>query len=76
MSLDEMIAELNPMLRGWDNSLREADAHRKRIIKLNGFVHDRLRIFWRRKHNAETKGLGRLPHHTLVRLGLYQFGYS
>jgi len=76
MSLDEMIAELNPMLRGWDNYHRAADAYRKRIIKLNGFVHDRLRIFWRRKHNAETKGLGRLPHHTLVRLGLYQFGYS
>ena len=76
MSLDEMIAELNPMLRGWDNYHRAADACRNRIIKLNGFVHDRLRIFWRRKHNAETKGLGRLPHHTLVRLGLYQFGYS
>jgi len=76
MSLDEMIAELNPMLRGWDNYHRAADAYRKRIIKLNGFVHDRLRIFWKRKHSEESMGLGRLPHHTLVRLGLYQFGYS
>jgi RNA-directed DNA polymerase len=76
MSLDEMIAELNPVLRGWDNYHRAADACRKRIIKLNGFMHDRLRIFWKRKHSEESMGLGRLPHQALVRLGLYQFGYS
>lgn len=76
MSLDEMIAELNPVLRGWDNYHRAADAYRKRIIKLNGFMHDRLRIFWKRKHSEESMGLGRLPHQALVRLGLYQFGYS
>lgn len=75
-NLEEMIAELNPMLRGWDNYHRAADADRNRIVKLNAFVHDRLRIFWRRKHSEESMGLGRLPYHTVVRLGLYQFGHS
>ena len=76
MSLEEMIAELNPVLRGWDNYHKAADAHRKRIVKLNGFVRDRLRIFWKRKHNAETRGLGRLCGKVLARLGLYQFAYA
>ena len=75
MSLEEMIAELNPVLRGGDNYHNAADAHRKRIVKLNGFVRDRLRIFWKRKHNAETRGLGRLSGKVLARLGLYQFAY-
>jgi group II intron reverse transcriptase/maturase len=75
MSLEEMIAELNPVLRGWDNYHKAADAHRKRIVKMNGFVRDRLRIFWKRKHNAETRGLGRLSGKVLARLGLYQFAY-
>jgi group II intron reverse transcriptase/maturase len=76
MSLEEMIAELNPVLRGWDNYQKAADAHRKRIVRLNGFVRDRLRIFWKRKHNAETRGLGRLSGKTLAKLGLYQFAYA
>jgi RNA-directed DNA polymerase len=73
LSLEEMIAELNPMLRGGDNYHKAADAHRKRIVKWNGFVRDRLRIFWKRKHNAETRGLGRLSGKVLARRGLYQF---
>lgn len=76
MSLEETIAELNPILRGWDNYHKTADAQRKRIVKLNGFVRDRLRIFWKRKHNAETRGLGRLSGRTLAKLGLYQFAYA
>ena len=64
------------MLRGWDNYHQAAEAHRKRIVKMNGFVRDRLRIFWKRKHNAETRGLGRLSGKVLARLGLYQFAYG
>ena len=45
-------------------------------VRLNGFVRDRLRIFWKRKHNAETRGLGRLSGRTLAKLGLYQFAYA
>ena len=76
MSLEEMIAELNPILRGWDNYQRAADSRRQRIVRLNKFVWDRLRIFWKRKHNAETRGLGRLSGKTLAKLGLYQFAYA
>jgi len=42
----------------------------------NGVVRDRLRIFWKRKHNVETRGLGRLSGKTLAKLGLYQFAYA
>ena len=76
MSLEEMIAELNPILRGWDNYHKGADARRQRIVRLNKFVWDRLRIFWKRKHNAETRGLGRLSGKVLARLGLYRFAYA
>ena len=73
MSLEEMIADLNPVLRGWDNYHKASDAQRKRIVKLNGFVRDRLSIFLKRKHNSEVKGFGRLSDKVLVRLGLYRF---
>ena len=75
-SLEEIIADLNPILRGWDNYHKGADARRQRIVRLNSFVWDRLRIFWKRKHNAETRGLGRLSGKVLARLGLYQFAYA
>lgn len=73
MSLEKMIAELNPVLRGWDNYQKAADAQRKRIVRLNGFVQDCLRIFWKRKHSVESRGLGGLSGKTLAKLGLYQF---
>jgi group II intron reverse transcriptase/maturase len=76
MSLEEMIAELNPILRGWDNYHKAAEARRPRIVRLTKFVWDRLRICWKRKHNAETRGLGRLSGKVLARLGLYQFAYT
>jgi hypothetical protein len=76
MSLEEMIAELNPILRGWDNYHKGADARRQRIVRLNSFVWDRLRILWKRKHNAETRGLGRLSGKVLARLGVYPFAYA
>jgi len=76
MSLEEMIAELNPVLRGWDNYHRAAYANRQRIVKLNAFVWDRLRIFWKRKHNTETRGTVKLSGKVLAKLGLYQFAYA
>ncbi len=74
LSLEEMIKELNPVLRGWDNYQRRALSARKRVLKLNGFVRDRLRIFLKRKYSDQSRGTRRVHGNLPVRLGLYQFG--
>ncbi len=74
LSLEELIEELNPVLRGWDNYQRKAMSARKRVRKLNGFVRDRLRIFLKRKYTDRSRGTRRVHDNLPVRLGLYQFG--
>jgi RNA-directed DNA polymerase len=71
-TLEEMIKELNPVLRGWCNYHRRAGAERRHLRKLNGFVRERLRIFLKRKHSDPTRGTRRLLGNRLVRLGLFQ----
>jgi len=73
-SLEEMVKELSPVLRGWDNYHRRARCARKRVRKLNGFVRDRLRIFLKRKYSDQSRGTRRVHGNLPVRLGLYQFG--
>jgi RNA-directed DNA polymerase len=73
MSLEEMIDELNPILRGWHNYHKAVDPYPRRILKLNAYVWDRLRIFLRRKYNDDTRGTRRLQGGLLTSLGLYQF---
>ncbi len=72
-TLEEMIAELNPVLRGWGNYHIRARGERRRLRKLNGFVRERLRIFLKRKYSDQTRGSRRLHGNLLVRLGLFQF---
>jgi group II intron reverse transcriptase/maturase len=72
-SLEEMIEELNPVLRGWHNYHKAVDPYPRRILNLNRYVWDRLRIFLRRKHNDDTRGCRRLRGGLLTSLGLYQF---
>jgi len=75
LSLEEMIEELNPVIRGWNNyHTRIPSSGRKRLRKLNGFVRERLRIFLKRKYNISTRGSRRLHNNVLVGLGLCQFG--
>ena len=74
LSLEELIEELNPVLRGWDNYQRKAMSARKRVKKLNGFVRNRLRIFLKRKYSDQSRGTRRVHNGLAVRLGLYQFG--
>jgi group II intron reverse transcriptase/maturase len=73
MSLEEMIEELNPVLRGWHNYHKAVNPQRKRIVALNYYVWDRLRGFLRRKHNDQTRSSRRLHGGLLAKLGLYQF---
>ena len=74
MSLEKMISEINPILRGWDNYHRKARCARKRIRRLNWYVHQRIRIFLKRKYSDQSRGIRRAPFNLMVRLGLYQFG--
>ena len=72
-TLEEMIKELNPVLRGWGNYHIRARGERRRIRELNNFVRERLRIFLKRKYSDPTRGSRRLHGNLLVRLGLFQF---
>lgn len=72
-SLEELIEELNPILRGWHNYHKAVDPYPRRILKLNRYVWDRFRIFLRRKHNDDARGAWRLRDNLLGRLGLSQF---
>ena len=74
LSLEELIEELNPVLRGWDNYQRKALSARKRVRKLNGFIRERIRIFLKRKYSDQSRGTRRVHDNLPVRLGLYQFG--
>jgi group II intron reverse transcriptase/maturase len=72
-SLEEIIRELNPVLRGWHRYHAAVRPVRKRFLALRYFIWNRLRIFLRRKYNDPTQGVWRLRGNRLARLGLYQF---
>jgi group II intron reverse transcriptase/maturase len=74
LSLEEMITELTPSIRGWNNYHIATKPVRKRLRKLNAFVRERLRIFLKRKYSDQSRGTWRVHDNLLVRLGLYQFG--
>ncbi len=71
--LEEVIEDLNPVIRGWTNYQKVPFSDAKRRRKLNFFVRERLRIFLKRKYSDETRGSKRLLNNLPVKLGLYQF---
>ncbi|MBD3391447.1 MAG: group II intron reverse transcriptase/maturase [Chitinivibrionales bacterium] len=77
LSLEEMIGELNPLIRGWNNYQQYrtgCNVERKRFDYLNHFVWDRLRIFLKRKYSDRSRAGWRLLDNRPVKLGLCQFG--
>jgi len=74
LSLEQMVKELNPVIRGWNNYHMVFGFCRKRRKKLNWFVHHRLRIFLKRKYSDPSRGYRRVSNSFAVRLGLCQFG--
>jgi len=74
LSLEELIGELTPVIRGWNNYHKAARPVLKRLRKLNGFVRERIRIFLKRKYGGRSMGTRRVHSNLVVRLGLYQFG--
>ena len=74
LSLEQLIIELTPVIRGWNNYHKAVRPVLKRLKKLNAFVRERLRIFLKRKYSDQSKGTWRVHNNLIVRLGLYQFG--
>jgi len=74
LSLEGVIEELNPVLRGWSNYHMAVSPEQKRLIKLNAFTYERLRIFLKRKYTDRTRAYKRVSGNLPVRLGLFQFG--
>jgi len=74
LSLEVMINNLTPVIRGWNNYHKATRPVLKRLRKLNAFVRERIRIFLKRKYSDQSKGTRRVHNNLAVRLGLYQFG--
>jgi group II intron reverse transcriptase/maturase len=74
LSLEEMIMDLNPVIRGWNNYHKAVQPDIKRFAKLNAFVRERIRIFLKRKYSDQSRGCRRVHNRLPVRLGLCQFG--
>jgi RNA-directed DNA polymerase len=74
LSLEQLVVELSPVIRGWNNYHKAARPVLKRLKKLNAFVRERLRIFLKRKYSDQSRGTWRVHNNLVVRLGLYQFG--
>lgn len=71
LSLQEVIREINPILRGWHNYFKVG--HGERIFRrLDRFVMNRLRIFVKRKHNNPNRGVRNVSGGLYDRLGLYR----
>jgi RNA-directed DNA polymerase len=77
LSVEEIIGELNPVIRGWNNYHRRhlnTWAMSFRFAKLNWFVYDRIRNFLKRKYNDRSRGQRRVLGNVPRKLGLVQFG--
>ena len=71
LSLQEVIVEINRILRGWHNYFKRSNG--EPIFQyLDRFILTRLRIFVKRKFSDENRGSRRLAGDRLDRLGLYR----
>lgn len=71
LSLQEVICEINPILRGWYGYFRVAQSERH-FYRLDRFVMNRLRIFVKRKHNDSCRGIRNVSSDLFDRLGLFR----
>ena len=49
-NMDNVIKELNPILRGWMNYFKFGNSTRKFAL-VDRYVHERMALWWRKKHN-------------------------
>lgn len=68
----ELVAELNPVLRGWAGYFRNGNSGRK-FNTVDGYVHERLAIFASRKHGLKGRNwTTRYTYGWITRLGVYR----
>jgi RNA-directed DNA polymerase len=74
LSLEELVKELNPVIRGWNNYQTRVRAEPGRLKKLNAFLYERIRIFLKRKYSDHSRGHRRVLGNLPVRIGCARFG--
>jgi RNA-directed DNA polymerase len=73
-SLSRIVADLNPILKGWYGYFRHA--HQSAFRDLDGFVRRRLRAILRKQQKSPSHGRARndqqrWPNHYFARMGLF-----
>jgi hypothetical protein len=67
-----VVADLNPVLRGWGGYFRNGNSARK-FNAVDGYVHERLAILASRKHGLRGRNwTTRFTHGWVTRLGVYR----
>lgn len=54
-SVGQVLCELNPKLRGWMNYFRHGNSAKK-FIQVDSYVHERLALWWNKKHQEPGRG--------------------
>jgi group II intron reverse transcriptase/maturase len=75
LTLEELMQEINPVIRGWNNYQARMRPERSRFTKLNDFLYDQIRIFLKRKYSDQSRGYRRVLGNLPVQLGCAQFGW-
>jgi RNA-directed DNA polymerase len=67
-----VVADLNPVLRGWGAYFRNGNSGRK-FNAVDGYVHERLAILASRKHGLRGRNwVTRFTYGWITRLGVYR----
>lgn len=71
-SLSDVVAQLNPVLRGWGNYFRWGNSSRK-FVQIDSYVHERLALFDSKKRGRSGRGWGKRHNVAWLRsLGVYR----
>jgi RNA-directed DNA polymerase len=71
-SLESVVADLNPVLRGWGAYFRRGNSAQKFYV-INSYVHERLAIFASKKHGLHGRNwANRFNYEWLTSLGVYR----
>jgi len=54
-STEEIVKELNPILRGWMNYYRFGNSSKK-FSQIDSYVHEKLALWWNKKHQKTGRG--------------------
>lgn len=71
--LKDVVADLNPLLRGWEQYFRPGAAYSKAFSHINEYVHLRLATYMSRKHTRKGFGWkGRYDYSWVLTTGIYR----